>query len=163
MKYKNLFLVAAMFLITACQNKPESTTIEMQPPPTPVQSNVSLDTITPSPTPVDRKVDDEKLYSFVSMENPPTYPGGLEAFYKFLGQNIKYPKLALENEVKGSVILSFVVAKDGSIEDVKVEKKLGSGTDEEAVRVLKMSERWNPGINEGKPVRVKYNIPVKFN
>ena len=162
MKAQNLILMAAICLITACQNKPESTTVEMQPPPPPVEASTNSDTITPPPAPVNVDNSDEKLYNFVSMENPPTYPGGMAAFYKFLGQNIKYPADAVEKNVQGNVVLSFMVAKDGSINDVKVDQKLGSGTDEEAVRVLKMSKKWNPGTQEGKPVNVKYSIPVKF-
>jgi len=106
--------------------------------------------------------DDDKIYNFVSIKNPPTYPGGLQAFYKFLGTNIKYPEMAAKNNVQGKVLVSFVVEKDGSLSDIKIERSLGSGTDEETVRVLKLSRNWNPGIEDAKPVRVKYNIPVSF-
>ncbi len=107
-------------------------------------------------------VEDNNVYSFVSMENPPAYPGGIEKFYKFLGDNIKYPAMAAENNIQGNVFVSFTVEKDGSLTDIKIDRKLGYGTDEEAVRVLKISRRWNPGMQNGKPVRVKYNIPIKF-
>lgn len=106
--------------------------------------------------------DDNTVYNFVSMENPPTFPGGIAKFYQFLGENIKYPALAKENKIEGNVHLSFTVEKDGTLSDIKVERKLGYGTDEEAVRVLQMSPHWNPGLQNGKVVRVKYNIPVKF-
>ncbi|WP_293300438.1 energy transducer TonB [Pedobacter sp. UBA4863] len=107
-------------------------------------------------------VEDNTVYSFVSMENPPAYPGGIEKFYKFLGDNIKYPPMAAENNIQGNVFVSFTVEKDGALTDIKIDRKLGYGTDEEAVRVLKLSKRWNPGMQNGKPVRVKYNIPIKF-
>ena len=162
MKYKHLFLGAVVCVMTACQNKPDQTTVEMQPPPPPLEASANLDTITPPPVPVNPDSGNEKLYNFVGMENPPTYPGGLQALYEFLGKNIKYPKEASEKNVQGNVFLSFTVGKDGSITDVKVDRKLGSGTDEEAVRVLKMSKRWNPGTQDGTPVNVKYNIPIKF-
>lgn len=162
MKIPYLLQLCAICLLMSCQNKPGSTTVEMQPPPPPIEVSKSQETIAPPPSPVEAKNDTETTYNFVSMENPPSYPGGLAAFYKFLGQNINYPADAVEKNVQGNVILSFVVAKDGSINDVKVEKKLGSGTDEEAIKVLKMSKKWNPGTQEGKPVRVKYSIPVKF-
>lgn len=161
MKNLSYLPLCVLCLLMACQNKPESTTVEMQPPP-PIEASKSSDTIIPPPTPVEAKNDTETTYNFVTMENPPTYPGGMAAFYKFLGQNIKYPADAAEKNVQGNVVLSFLVAKDGSINDVKVDQKLGSGTDEEAVRVLKMSKKWNPGTQEGKPVNVKYSIPVKF-
>ena len=105
---------------------------------------------------------DNTVYSFVSMETPPTYPGGMESFYKFLGQNIKYPAIAAENSIQGNVFVSFTVEKDGTLSDIKIDRKLGYGTDEEAVRVLKLSRRWNPGMIGDRPVRVKYNIPIKF-
>ena len=107
-------------------------------------------------------VEDNTVYNFVSMENPPTYPGGMQKFYDFLGQNIKYPPMAQDQNIQGNVHVSFTVEKDGSITDAKVERKLGYGTDEEAIRVLRLAKRWNPGMQNGKPVRVKYNIPIKF-
>lgn len=106
--------------------------------------------------------EDNTIYSFVSVETPPTYPGGIQNFYKFLGDHIKYPQEAKDKKVQGNVFVSFVVEKDGSVMDLKVEKGLGYGTDEEALRILKSSTRWNPGIKNGTPVRVKYNIPIKF-
>jgi len=106
---------------------------------------------------------DNKLYDHVSLEHPPTYPGGIAQFYKFIGENIKYPKAASDNKVTGTVYISFIVEKDGSLTDIETKaRKLGSGTDEEAIRVLKLSKKWNPGMEDGKPVRVKYNIPIKF-
>lgn len=105
---------------------------------------------------------DEKIYSFVSLSTPPTYPGGIEELYKFLNEHINYPAEAKEKNITGNVFMSFAVEKDGSITDIKIDRSLGYGTDEEAVRVIKLSEKWNPGLIDGKPVRVKYNIPIKF-
>ena len=118
----------------------------------------SITTSTPSVV----SANDTTIYNFVKVENPPTFPGGMEQFYRFLSENIKYPELAKENKVYGSVFLSFVVEKDGSISNIKVDRKLGSGTDEEAIRVLEMSPRWFPGTINKTHIRVKYNIPVKF-
>ncbi|RZL49451.1 MAG: energy transducer TonB [Pedobacter sp.] len=106
--------------------------------------------------------EDKTVYNFVSMETPPTYPGGMVSLYKYLGENIKYPQQAKDENVQGNVYVSFTVEKDGSLNDIKVDRKLGAGTDEEAIRVLKESKKWNPGIQNGKVVRVKYNIPIKF-
>ena len=105
---------------------------------------------------------ENKVYKFTELENPPTYPGGMENFYRFLGQNMKYPAEAKKNDIQGTVFLSFVVEKDGTIADLKIDKKLGYGTDEEALRVIKLAGMWNPGTVEGKAVAAKYNIPVKF-
>lgn len=105
---------------------------------------------------------EEKIYTFVALENPPKFPGGIAEFYKFLGENIKYPEAAYQNKIQGNVFVSFVVEKDGSITNVKVDKGLGYGTDEEATRVLSVSPNWIAGTQNGKAVRVKYNIPIKF-
>ena len=111
----------------------------------------------------DNKTDqDKKIYDFVSIEKQPEFPGGIAKFYKYLGGAIKYPVVAQENNVQGKVFLSFVVEKDGALSDIQITRGLGSGTDEEAVRVLKESPKWNPGIQNGRSVRVKYNINVNF-
>jgi protein TonB len=107
-------------------------------------------------------VEDTKVYDFVSIETPPGFPGGIEKFYAYVGKSVKYPPMAAENNIQGKVFLSFVVEKNGELTDIHVDRKLGGGTDEEAVRVLKASPRWTPGIQNGKPVRVKYNIPISF-
>ncbi|QNR84546.1 TonB family protein [Pedobacter riviphilus] len=104
----------------------------------------------------------DKVYDFVSIEKQPEFPGGISKFYRYLSSSIKYPKLAQENNVQGKVFLSFVVEKDGSLTDIQITRGLGSGTDEEAIRVLKESPKWHPGIQNGLAVRVKYNINVNF-
>lgn len=104
----------------------------------------------------------DEVHSFVSMENPPNFPGGTSDFFKFLADNIKYPEEAAKQDIQGNVFVSFVVEKDGSINDIKIDRPLGYGTDEEAIRVLKLSPKWNPGTQNGKAVRVKYSLPIKF-
>lgn len=104
----------------------------------------------------------DEVHSFVSLENPPKFPGGIDDFYKFLGDNIKYPEEAAKQEIQGNVFVSFIVERDGSLNDIKIDRGLGYGTDEEAVRILKLSPKWEPGTQNGKTVRVKYNLPIKF-
>ncbi|SMC72212.1 TonB family protein [Pedobacter africanus] len=106
--------------------------------------------------------DASKIYDFVSIETQPTFPGGMTNFYKYLKGEIKYPEEAKKNKIQGKVFLSFIVETDGELTGIRVERKLGSGTDEEAVRVIKASPRWVPGTQGGKAVRVKYNIPISF-
>ncbi|MBB5637313.1 protein TonB [Pedobacter cryoconitis] len=107
--------------------------------------------------------EDNHVYEpYVPLEVQPMFPGGMDKFYTYLSKAIKYPGMAQENKVQGKVFLSFIVEKNGALTDIKVERKLGSGTDEEAIRVLKASPHWLPGIQNGKPVRVKYNIPISF-
>ena len=108
-------------------------------------------------------VEDNTIYNHVSMENPPMYPGGMDKFYAWVGSTLRYPAMANDNNIQGTVNVSFTIEKDGSLTDVKSEgRKLGYGMEEEAIRVLKLSKRWNVGMQNGKPVRVKYNIPLKF-
>jgi len=108
-------------------------------------------------------VEDNTVYDHVSMENPPTYPGGIDKFYAWLGNTIRYPAMASDNNISATVYVTFTIEKDGTLTDVKTDgRKAGYGLDDEAIRVLKLSKRWNAGMQNGKPVRVKYNIPVKF-
>jgi periplasmic protein TonB len=99
---------------------------------------------------------------FTVVEEQPTYPGGDEARIKFLQANMKYPEEAKELGVQGKVFVTFVVEVDGSITDVKVLRGIGSGCDDEAVRVVKSMPRWVPGKQRGVPVRVQFNLPINF-
>jgi len=99
---------------------------------------------------------------FTSVEEEPSFPGGPEAFGKYLSKKINYPAIAKENNVQGKVFLNFTVERDGSLTDIKVVRGIGSGCDDEAVRVLKSSPRWRPGIQNGRAVRVSYTIPISF-
>ena len=100
---------------------------------------------------------------FTSVEVLPEFPGGIDKFYKYLGRVLRYPSIATENGVQGRVTLTFVVERDGSLTDIKpIGRALGSGLEEEAVRVLKSSPKWNPGKQNGRAVRVQYTVPVVF-
>ncbi|MGF7041250.1 energy transducer TonB [Mucilaginibacter lappiensis] len=99
---------------------------------------------------------------FTSVEQVPEFPGGLDKFGAYLSKAIRYPAVARENGTQGRVIVTFVVERDGSLTDIKVTRGIGSGCDEEAVRVLKNSPKWKPGIQNGRPVRVQYSVPISF-
>ncbi len=99
---------------------------------------------------------------FTAVEQNPEFPGGISEMYKFLGNNIKYPASAQRANVAGRVFVKFVVEKDGSIGNVEVLKGIGFGCDEEAIRVIKSMPKWNPGRQNGKNVRVFYNMPVVY-
>jgi len=99
---------------------------------------------------------------FTSVEKIPEFPGGIEAFYKYLGKAIRYPSVARENGTQGRVIVSFVCERDGSLTDVHITRDIGDGCGDEAVRVVKASPHWKPGIQNGRPVRVAYSVPVMF-
>lgn len=109
--------------------------------------------------------DDEEVVEaeiFTVVESMPSFPGGMGELMKFLGKNINYPTLAKESGIQGRVFINFVVEPNGSISNVKVLRGIGGGCDEEAVRVVKSMPKWSPGKQRGKPVRVSYNLPVKF-
>lgn len=102
------------------------------------------------------------LHSWIYMQNPPEYPGGYKNLKPFLESQIKYPKAALKAQVQGNVYVSFVIEKDGNLSNPKIQRALGYGTNEEAIRVLKLSPRWKPGLEKGKPVRTIYHTPISF-
>ena len=107
-------------------------------------------------------VNEDESQIFVFVEEYPEFPNGEENLYKYLGSNIKYPHEALENGIQGTVVVKFVVEKDGSISNVKAVRKIGGGCDEEAVRVVKRMPRWKPGKQSGKPVRTEFTLPIQF-
>ena len=112
------------------------------------------------PSDDDEEVDEAEIFTVV--ESMPSFPGGMGELMKFLSQNINYPTLAKESGIQGRVFINFVVEPNGKISNVKVLRGIGGGCDEEAVRVVKSMPKWSPGKQRGKPVRVSYNLPVKF-
>ena len=107
--------------------------------------------------------EEEEEVIFVVVETMPEFPGGQQALFKYLSENVKYPVIAQENGIQGRVICQFVVNKDGSIVDVEVVRSGGDPSlDKEAVRVIKSMPKWKPGKQRGKAVRVKYTVPVNF-
>jgi protein TonB len=96
------------------------------------------------------------------VEEMPEFPGGDAARIKFFFENVKYPQIAKETGVQGPVYLTFVVEKDGSISNIKLLRGIGAGCDEEAERVLAMMPKWKPGRQNGKEVRVQFNMPISF-
>jgi len=108
----------------------------------------------------EEEVEEQQIFQVV--ENMPEFPGGRGALMKYLATNIKYPPYAKEAGIQGRVFINFVVETDGSITAVKVLRGIGGGCDEEAIRVVKSMPKWKPGMQRGKPVRVSFNLPVKF-
>ena len=105
---------------------------------------------------------EEETKVFDVVEVMPTFPGGQQALFEWLSQNIKYPVVAEENGVQGRVIVTFVVERNGSITDVQVAKSVDPSLDKEAVRVVKAMPHWIPGKQNGSAVRVKFTVPVTF-
>ena len=108
--------------------------------------------------PVEEKADE----IFDVVETMPTPVGGMEAWNKYLSNNLKYPTQARRMGIEGTVFVVFVVNTDGSIQDVEILRGIGGGADEEAVRVVRAAPNWEPGKQRGKPVRVKMRLPIRF-
>ena len=96
------------------------------------------------------------------VEVMPQFPGGQIAMMKYIMENIKYPKQIMEEGIQGRVTVSFIVEKDGRVSNVRLLRSVQSALDKEAVRVVKSMPKWTPGKQNGKPVRVRFNLPVMF-
>lgn len=99
---------------------------------------------------------------FTVVETPPEFPGGQVALFKWINSAIKYPIVAQENGIQGRVSCAFVVNRDGSIVDAEVIRGVDPALDKEALRVINSMPKWTPGKQRGKPVRVKFTLPVTF-
>lgn len=106
------------------------------------------------------EVTEEDIFQVV--EKMPEYPGGEQARALYMVNSIKYPDAARKSGLQGTVYVTFVIEKDGEVTNVKVLRGIGGGCDEEAVRVVKNMPKWKPGEQKGEPVRVQFNVPIKF-
>jgi protein TonB len=163
--------------ITRQENKPP-------PPPTPqtqelsiveddveveddIEINAEIDQETEVeeyiPPPVEEEEEEVvEMEIFTVVEQMPEFPGGAGAMMKYLAENIQYPQMAREVGVQGTVFITFVVEPNGNITGVRVLRGIGSGCDEEAIRVVKSMPSWTPGKQRNRPVRVQFNLPVRF-
>lgn len=99
---------------------------------------------------------------FVIVEKMPEFPGGKLEMMKFISTNIIYPEIAVKNGIEGTVVIEFIVEKDGSISNIKIIKDTGGGCGEAGVDVIKLMPNWIPGTQRDQPVRVKMLVPIKF-
>jgi protein TonB len=104
----------------------------------------------------------DEIKGIFDVQVMPSFPGGETEMMKYLAKNTVYPSLASESGIEGSVVLSFVVNKDGSISDITTLKDIGGGCGKEAIRVLKSMPPWTPGEANGHPVRVRFTMPFRF-
>ncbi|MCD7848663.1 energy transducer TonB [uncultured Parabacteroides sp.] len=165
--------------------RPEDTPPPPPPPPAPavaevltvVEDDVKLDDVeivsseddassaqveAYTPPAVVEEEEESSQQIFTVVETMPEFPGGQMALLQFLSKSIKYPVIAQENGIQGRVSCSFVVNKDGSIVDAEVIRGVDPSLDKEALRVINSMPKWSPGKQRGKPVRVKYTVPVTF-
>ena len=120
--------------------------------------NLSLNSVTT----VNEEAEEIEEEIFTVVETQPQFPGGEDSLYNFIYSNLRYPQVAKDNAIEGRVFLTFVVEKDGSITNVKIIRDIGGGCGHEAKRVVEMMPKWIPGKQNGKPVRVQFNMPIKF-
>jgi protein TonB len=101
--------------------------------------------------------------AFITVEIRPTFKGGdIEKFRDWVQKRTNYPQIAQDNGIQGKVILTFVVEKDGSVSNVRVVKSVDKILDDEAVKAIMASPKWSPGLQMGRPVRVRFYIPLVF-
>lgn len=105
---------------------------------------------------------EEVVTDFGGLEVMPEPVGGAAAWAKFLQKNLRFPGAAQDAGVSGKVFMSFIIEKDGTLSNIKVDRGAGYGFDEEATRVLKLAKAWKPGVQNGQNVRVRYSIPISF-
>lgn len=105
---------------------------------------------------------EDKTYEMFDIQNPPKFPGGESAMLQYISQNLQYPAAARESGIEGTVVITFVVGKDGSISNIKIVKDIGGGCGKEAARVVAYMPKWSNGEANGHPVKVMYTLPVRF-
>ena len=123
-------------------------------------SSAQVEAYTPPAVVEEEEESSQQIFTVV--ETMPEFPGGQGALLQYLAKSIKYPVIAQENGIQGRVSCSFVVNKDGSIVDAEVIRGVDPSLDKEALRVINSMPKWSPGKQRGKPVRVKYTVPVTF-
>lgn len=157
--------------------------VELPPPPPPKPKPLTIIELAPDDTEPDEPVDFDipdidpndaaPVYTIpepveveepvhITVETMPVFPGGELALMKHLAEHIKYPIPALDADIQGVVYVSFVVNKNGEVEDVQILKGIGAGCDEEALRVVRALPKWTPGEQRGRKVKVRFNVPVRF-
>ena len=107
-----------------------------------------------------REIQDDQVYDVA--DKMPRPVGGQDGWESYLAENMRYPKAALHSKIEGVVYVVFILEKDGRTSNVQVIRGIGSGCDEEAKRLVEESPKWNPGGNDGEPVRVRVRLPIRF-
>jgi len=108
----------------------------------------------------EEEVAEEEIFTIV--EEMPEFPGGQAELFRYLGKSIRYPQMAQDAGITGTVFVTFVIDKAGKVKDARVLKGIKGGCDEEALRVVAAMPSWTPGKQRGKAVSVQYNLPIRF-
>jgi len=133
----------------------ENKAYQNQPTNTPDQSIVPQN-------PVDSTMGKGKSRVYTQVDEQPVFPGGMQGFLKFLGDNVRYPKEDRDKKIEGRVMINFIVERDGTVSNIISTRGPSPTLQQAAVDVLLKSPRWKPGIQNGKPVRVSYTVPLNF-
>lgn len=110
----------------------------------------------------EKELETQSNVVYETVDENPKFPGGSPVLQAFLIKNLKYPEEARKKEIEGKVLVSFVIAKDGSIEEIKSLNQVHPLLDSEAIRVVKLLPNWEPGKKDGKVVRVRFTLPINF-
>lgn len=138
-------LMGLLIVLFSCEQQEE---LSPAPPPPPTEASPD-----PQPPPME-------VYDVV--ENMPEPAGGMEGWNRYLAGSLEYPGEAKEKGITGTVYLTFVVDTEGSVQNVEIFKGVGAGIDEEAVKAVKNSPKWEPGTQDGQKVNVKMRLPIRF-
>ncbi|WP_162276802.1 energy transducer TonB [Mucilaginibacter pedocola] len=103
-----------------------------------------------------------KNIHYTQLDTVPGFVGGQKEVGRYLGKGLRYPAIARENNIQGTVVISCVIEYDGAVSDVKLISGIGGGCDQEAIRVVQNSPQWNPGIENGIPIRMQFSLPISF-
>ncbi len=123
------------------------------------KKNDSINSIPPPPPMYRMEVEENTIYNIAEIQEQAAFPGDLESF---LALNTNYPKLAVDSNIQGTVRVKFVVEKDGRITNIQITRSIHKLLDDEALRVVKRMPKWRPGKHNGKPVRMSFSLPFKF-
>jgi protein TonB len=147
-----LLFILSVFIGQYALAQPIKEPIFAPPPPPPGGKEL------PAPT--------DTIYAIALVDTPPMFPGGEDSLKSYIYKNLRYPELAKENDIQGTVYASFIIDKTGKVTNPVIKKGLkgvGVTCDNEVLRLIKNMPNWSPGKLHGKPVKVEYIIPVKFN
>ena len=151
MKKELLFaaLASVSLLLACCNANPQQTETA-----TPDASDTATETAAPAPTPTD------SVYEVA--EVMPEFPGGTQALFKFISENLEYPQHAIDGQIEGRVVVQFVVDKTGKVGNIQVVRSIDKLLDQAAIDVVRALPAWKPGMQNGKQVNVRYTLPVSF-
>lgn len=151
MKKELLFaaLASVSLLLAGCNANPQQTETAA-----PDASDTATETAAPAPTPTD------SVYEVA--EVMPEFPGGTQALFKFISENLEYPQHAIDGQIEGRVVVQFVVDKTGKVGNIQVVRSIDKLLDQAAIDVVHALPAWKPGMQNGQPVNVRYTLPVSF-